>query len=353
MSELLERAIDVTALKNAGKEAEWHALRKTCITGSAAASLLGQGFNTPYEAYKNYQTDWKPWEETPEMIRGKLMEGGLLEAYRKRCGLVLTNELFIRHPEHEWLGVTVDALACDIGDDFSESPVRVVEAKTAGQFVADQWFPGEAREPVVPYSYEIQAMLEMACCDLPQCDVVVFIEAEGLFYITIHRDKEREQELIEKLRVLWFEHIKPGVPPPMTEEEVLGVAADKPSTEEFVDAPVDIIKAVSKYKVFGDAEKENAGFKKKEWAIICNAVGGSAGFILPDGSKVKVARETRSSVNIEAAQKAIDERFDDLFSRGFPAGDRIKIESFRTVSPPFFKIYMPKTGKKKGEKDAV
>lgn len=182
----------------------WLADRRTCITGTEVAAILGLSkFASPMTVY----LDKKGLLEIPEndaMRWGRRLERPILEAYADATGMMI--ELadpfqVIKAPGFNLLGATLDARRAD-------GPP--VDAKNIRQR-SDEW--GEDGSDTVPPYYAAQLMAQIAVTGMPYADLAVLFSGQEFATFRIHRDLEAEGLIKEKIAVWWERHIVQDVPP--------------------------------------------------------------------------------------------------------------------------------------------
>ena len=91
---------------------------------------------------------------------------------------------------------------------------RIVEVKTANQYMADKW--GEEGSDVVPEEYMLQCVHYMIVEAVPVVDMPVLIGGQDFRIYTIEYDKEVAEMVIEYEHEFWHEHVLKKIPPQPT-----------------------------------------------------------------------------------------------------------------------------------------
>lgn len=205
--------------------------RRSRIGGSDVAAILGLSkYRTKLGVYLEKKSLIPPPELKDIMHVGLLMEPVLDRVYRLRVG----NATFepqgdIRHRDLPFFGGHPDRITRD--------RLRLLEMKTAGLYMMDKW--GEPGTNEIPIDYLVQCCCYEAITDIDICDVIVSFlpKDEREFLATIdkltdvqianlaktlpselyhvERDHEFEQIILNGVKQFWFEHIIPGVMPPL------------------------------------------------------------------------------------------------------------------------------------------
>ncbi len=182
--------------------------RRQGIGGSDAAALLGLSkWQTPLSVYleKIGEGDDEDLSANDCIHFGNILEPIVADEYARRTG----KEVFIEpdaliHPQYDWMRANIDRRIK--GED------AVLECKTAGTFVKDQW--GEEASDNIPDAYLMQCAHYAAVCDVSRVDIAVLIGGQEFRIYTYQRNKALEEKLIERERHFWHEHVLKRVPPP-------------------------------------------------------------------------------------------------------------------------------------------
>lgn len=155
------------------ERAAWLAERRQLVTASDAAAILGvDPWRGPFAVYLE-KAEGVERERTPEMARGLIFEGAIAEAYALETGRPIASPgayRIARHPEHAWLGATLDRTT--LGSDRHPAPRQgpgALEVKMVAAAKRSEW----QDEP--PAGYQVQLQMQMACADLAWGALVALI----------------------------------------------------------------------------------------------------------------------------------------------------------------------------------
>jgi len=186
---------------------EWLELRTKGVGGSDAAAVVGLNpYRTPLDVYfeKRGETEPEDLSDNEAVHFGNVLEDVIAQEYSRRTGRkVRRNNRLLRHPEHSFMQASLDR------EVVGES--RLLECKTAGAFMADQW--GEAGTDEVPMQYLIQCMHYLAVTGKDLCDLAVLIGGRDFRIYPIQRDEELVANLIAGEAEFW-RRVQDGDPPP-------------------------------------------------------------------------------------------------------------------------------------------
>ena len=192
-------------LTEAQRREAWLADRRTCITGTDVAAILGLSrFSSPIQVY----LDKKGLAETMEneaMRWGKRLERPILEAYAEKEGVAVQfADPYTLHrvPGFHLLGASLDAVRlCD------NAPV---DAKNTRQRSAD-WGPDGSDQ--IPVYYAAQLAVQMMVQDAAFADLAVLFSGQELATFRVWRDLETEAAIRERVALWWERHIVQDIPP--------------------------------------------------------------------------------------------------------------------------------------------
>lgn len=187
----------------------WLAERQTAIGASEVPSVFGVGFETPFQLWARKTGRLPPNDETEAMEIGTLLQSPICELVRRRTTFRVVEakqDLFLRHPLHDFLGCTPD------GDVFDESReddgLGVLETKNVGHYFAKEWEQGVP----LPVQCQIQCQLEVT----GRCWGVAagLIGGNKLRWHVIERDEAFVAYMIDKVREFWW-HVTEDIAPPV------------------------------------------------------------------------------------------------------------------------------------------
>lgn len=184
--------------------------RRSYIGGSDAAVVCGLSpWKTPYQLWqeKRGQVEAPDLSENERVYWGTVLEDVVAAEYQKRTGTrVRRVNRLMRHPQHPWMAAHIDR------DVVGES--RILECKTTDGSKAAEWADGE-----VPIYYQPQVQHYLAVTGADACDVAVLIGGNRFAVLSVERDAEFIEALIELESAFW-KRVQAGEPPePASSEE--------------------------------------------------------------------------------------------------------------------------------------
>lgn len=144
--------------------ADWLAERRTCLTASDVASVLGVegAYGTEFSVWAEKVGEAEPDEATADYILfGRDVEGAIADGYARKYGRPVRDlgaYVIQRHPEIPWLGATLDRMTA--GSETHPAPAAgegPAEFKAVGFSKVREW----SEEP--PLKFQVQAQIQMAC----------------------------------------------------------------------------------------------------------------------------------------------------------------------------------------------
>lgn len=187
----------------------WLADRKTCLGATDIASILGHGFGSPQSVWKEKTTPEVVDSPAHPLLRmGLALEQTNIDLYCERLDLKYGEDVIkpagiSRHPEHAWLGATLD---------FQRASGTPVETKYVAIFRGDRW--GDEQTDHVPNGYLIQCLTQMECVGADMAD----LSALGGFgehrIYRIGRNAKIIRLILEVGHEFWEKFILAGVAPP-------------------------------------------------------------------------------------------------------------------------------------------
>ncbi len=204
------------------RRAEWLTARRTCITGTDVAKVLGLSkFGGPIDVYDE-KTSEAPVEITDNeaMKWGRRNEPTILAAYSEEVAPLRIEQPFtlIRHPSHPLIAATLDARRVALAEpyDLTSYPPgcdgRPVDAKNIRNR-GGEW--GEAESDVMPLYYAAQLTAQMLVTGATVADLAVLFHGNEFVIYRLHRDEDTVASIVDRCEKFWHNHIVPRVPPPV------------------------------------------------------------------------------------------------------------------------------------------
>lgn len=186
----------------------WLAERRTCVTGSDIAPILGVGAfgKTRMDVYLDKMA-MAEREQTERQRWGLKLQRAILEEYAERTGraIELSDEYtLVRHPTYPFLGATLDGRLTGNPDR------RPVDAKNVG-IKTSEW--GEEGTDQIPHQYALQLHVQMMVLDEQCADLAVLFGGNSLVIYTVHRDPEIDAIIVKGAREFYENHIEAAIPP--------------------------------------------------------------------------------------------------------------------------------------------
>lgn len=176
--------------------------RSTYIGSADAAGLFGlsDAYNSAYSIFARKTGLAGPVEVNEAMQVGLVLEGYILQRYaREENCQIAAQQVFIQHPDYDFLGATLDGLVFADGN-----PIRIVEAKTTRDYKWDE----------VPLRYEAQVQWQMGISGIYEADLTVLHRPDlqlktyrMLFNPAIY------DALVDKAVQFWYDHVETKSPP--------------------------------------------------------------------------------------------------------------------------------------------
>lgn len=197
------------------KKQEWLEKRRSYITGTDAAALLGieKKYNSPRKVWLSKMGLAEPVVETEAMLMGKMLEPVILQRYQdsfpdNRLVYVdgyelITSEKFPR------LGASLDG--------WNETLQCPVDSKNIG-FKTPEW--GEPGSSDVPGRYNAQLQVQMAVTGASMAQLAVLFHGQEFCVYTVQRDNELIERISSEAEKFFKEYIETGKEPELNKEEV-------------------------------------------------------------------------------------------------------------------------------------
>lgn len=187
------------------RRAAWLADRRTCITGTEIAAILGMSkFMRPIDVYLEKMGP-RTVEQNTAMHAGKRFERAILEEYAEThgCEIIFADPFRLyKIPDFELLGATLDAIRVDDG--------RPVDAKNI-RYKDEEW--GEEGTDDFPLYYRLQLHVQAMAKQKDIADLAVCFTGQDFVTYTYHRDPEVDDLIKTEVTAWWQKHILGGVVP--------------------------------------------------------------------------------------------------------------------------------------------
>lgn len=179
--------------------------RRAGIGGSDAGAVLGLNrWKTPLDVYLEKIGEADPQADNDATYWGNVLEDVVAAEYARREGVrVRRRNMTMASPEHPFMLANVDRTV--------DGQRKVLECKTAGQYMSDEWGPDGSDQ--VPDSYLVQVTHYMMVTGYQQADLAVLIGGRDFRIYRIGYDRELADMIAEHEAQFWHEHVEARVPP--------------------------------------------------------------------------------------------------------------------------------------------
>lgn len=188
---------------------EWLMWRRGGLGASDVAAVLGiSPWASPYTMFLD-KTGQREDEDTEAMEAGRMLEPAIGPWFEQRTGLVVMGEqMWCTHPEHEWARATLDGIVCESPESTFADALGGLEIKTTSDPIA-KWDEG------IPAMYQAQAQWQMFVTGMERTWFAVLHANFGLKLRTyeLERDDIDIKLLLERCSKFWFDHVVARVPP--------------------------------------------------------------------------------------------------------------------------------------------
>jgi len=183
----------------------WLEMRKNKIGASDAPIIMQVSpWKTPYQLWEEKLGLRTEAEMTEWMQRGKDLETKALTLFEETTGLVMLPQMFIQHPDYQWMVATVD------GIDISHT--NIVEIKCPGKQDHSTALCG-----MIPSKYIPQLQHQMEVTGVEKAYYFSFDGEDGVV-LEIDRDDKYIQSMLEK-EIQFLECLQKLKPPSLTDKD--------------------------------------------------------------------------------------------------------------------------------------
>lgn len=193
------------------QRAEWLAWRRTGITATDAAAVLGVSkWASPWSIYANKRgLSSDELEMNDSMEFGRRAEPMLGDWFHDRTGLyVLGEQTWCTHKTERWMLATADGFSAESPDSSIDDVLGGVEFKTTTDSVKE-W------DDEIPVHIIAQVQWQMAVTGLPRTWLGTLHMGFGVRFKVrvIERDEDDIELLTATAKAFWFDHVLLAVPP--------------------------------------------------------------------------------------------------------------------------------------------
>lgn len=183
---------------------EWVELRKKSLGGSDAGTCVNMNpFSSLITLYADKKGLSKPIEDNESMRLGRDLEQYVADRYMEKTGKKVVNDNFMyAHSDYDFITANIDRRI--VGENAG------LECKTMGSFSGYNFEAGE-----VPSHYYCQCQHYMAVMDFSYMDLAILVYQRGIYVVTIERDDEFIEQLLQAEIDFWENYIeKNEIPAP-------------------------------------------------------------------------------------------------------------------------------------------
>ena len=191
---------------------EWLEIRRSGIGGSDAAASLGlSSWKSPIELWEEKVLGkTQPKQDSEPMRWGRLLEPVIRDEFAKRTGYeVSVCRSMLQAPQWPWMQANLDGLI-----EIPGRGIGVFEVKTASTFKDSDWGGNDDSQPRCPDAYALQVAHYLAVTGLEYAVICVLIGGNKLRWLTVERDVEFINSLVELERRFW-QYVLTQTPPPV------------------------------------------------------------------------------------------------------------------------------------------
>lgn len=250
---------------------EQHELRRKGIGGSEIAAVAGLSeYMRPIDVWQS-KMGIEHDNRNHHSDRGKFLEDGIVEWYKRRTGSEVVKPGTLRHERYHIVIATPDGVADE---------TRVLEVKCPSWRTSSHW--GEPGTDQIPDYYLPQVIWEMAVTGLDSADVACFA-GDDLHIYKVQWSQQLFEALLEMAHHFWETYVLTKTPPPpdasKSYADYLANAYPLAVEPEFAitDGNDELEAAVSEWRSIKEAEKRLADRKRDAENIIKSAIGSTAG----------------------------------------------------------------------------
>lgn len=181
---------------------EWLRWRRTGITGSDAAAIVGlDRYRSPFDVYADKLGLKQEQPDNEAMRQGRDLEEYVASRFCEQTGKkVRRRNAILQHPEHHWMLGNIDRWVVGENAGF--------EAKTTSVLNRAKFSQGE-----FPPNYYVQCVHYMAVTGAERWYLAVLVLNKAFHVFTIERDEAEVQALIEAEKDFWENHVLKQIPP--------------------------------------------------------------------------------------------------------------------------------------------
>jgi len=282
-------------------ESEWLEERRSVVGASDCAAIIGiDPHKTAYNVYAN-KLGLESDEDLDRMAFGREVQRAIGGLFTRRTGIAVSypgDYDIVYHPDHPWLGCTLDGIAQYDDGDGGGTELIPLELKHVGGYFADvrKW---EANPPL---HYVVQIQVQMACTGKSRGILAGMLPGYQLSWKVIDRDDDFLSVLVPKLEFFW-RNVQGRIPPTVESYRDLAVVKNiNKITEPEIELDDDTYELLQSWdeakKEFRDSQKRASFLEAK----IREKLGSHESGKLPDGTIIQRKVVCRQAYSVKATE---------------------------------------------------
>lgn len=288
--------------------ASWLEARRGGIGSSDIAAIVGVSpWGTPWSVYVDKIGAVSLDDEGNEaMAWGRILEDTILDQWQQRTGLHAHHRQTLAvHKEHDWVRVTVDALASESSrPTILEAALYPLEVKVSSDWRWDE----------IPLHYQAQGQWSMLVTGFDQVEFVVLHNARRLETYTLKADYDDQQALLAAASDFWENHVLAEVPPPVSGDDNKALNLVYPWHEEESEVPVEV-----------ELVKELVAIKAEQKLL----------------ESRRDDLEARIKEALKDAEIGVDDDGEKIVSWKTQSNNRFETSRLKAEQPDIYRAYMP------------
>ncbi len=277
----IEKRISTISQHKVGSP-EWLEARRSGIGASEVPAILGlDRYKSGLDLWLEKRGQAPARGDSPQARVGRHAERMIAGLFEEDTKLPLIEVPAIHHEELPILFASADRMAVEAkvdGARIGEYWRFPVEIKNRGGFPKG-W--GEAGTDQVPDEIALQVHVQMACYGMDEARVAVLLSGNDFRIYTIHRDRDLEASLLERIGDWWSRHIVNGEEPALSGESV-----DHWLRLKFTSLTGEVVKLPGNHEAVATMEtlartrsdlKKIEAYKDELEAVVKNAIGNNKG----------------------------------------------------------------------------
>lgn len=215
-------------------EQDWLEWRSEGIGASDVPSIMGEGFDTPYELWQQ-KLGLIEKKSTAAMRDGKKHEGDAIKALEKAVLVSgnFTQQVAMEHAEYPFLRCTLDGMHQETGIICEVKSIKGASKKV---------------HKVIPKKYYGQVQLQLFISRAPICHYAEYdIETKEIWIDVVKANKAYQKRMLSKCQA-FFKCLETKEPPALTQKEKLLLESEKPSPVDWGELEAEYEKAMEMLK---------------------------------------------------------------------------------------------------------